>query len=268
MKKIKYPDDFINKIINGDWLEVMKDIPNNSIDLVVTDPPYNISQDGKKIDRSHIESKSMRRTSDRVKRLKYDFGEWDKFKTEKDFLEFTNLWIGQCSRILKPNGSFYSFFDRGMISYFETLLEKNGFHIRSPIVWHKRNPIPMLFKVGYMSACEFISFATKNKGSGHIFNYQLGQQHNFIETPICQGNNRTIHPTQKPEEVIKVFIEYSSNKNALVIDPFMGSGTTAIACKKLNRNFIGIEKNLDYVKIAEERLKKVPERLGKFLRDD
>jgi DNA modification methylase len=109
-----------------------------------------------------------------------------------------------------------------------------------------------------MSATEFFIWATKNTGAGHTWNYKLaGQKHNVFEYPICQGLERTEHPTQKPEALLKELLTYHTNENDLVLDCFAGSGSTLVACKNLNRRFIGIEISSDYMKIAEERLKQM-----------
>ena len=84
------------------------------------------------------------------------------------------------------------------------------------------------------------------KEKGHIFNWQLGMRHNVIVSPICQGSERTKHPSQKPESVFRPFIEYFTNEGNTVLDPFLGSGTTMKACLQLNRNCIGIEISKDY----------------------
>jgi site-specific DNA-methyltransferase (adenine-specific)/modification methylase len=257
---LNYPDDFINQIICGDCLEVMKDIPDNSVDLVLTDPPYKISQKNLKIDRTKIENRSLRRNGRKSKELNYDFGEWDHFKDRKDFLSWTENWVKQCFRVLKDNGNFVSFFSKSEISHFEDILNKYG-HVRQTIVWHKTNPVPQIFKVGFMSSVEFMSWATKQKGAKHTFNYQLGQHHNYIETPICMGNERKNHPTQKPIKAIIWLIKYLSNENDLILDPFIGSGTTAVACKSLGRRFIGIEISPEYCDIARKRVNATTEPL-------
>ncbi len=252
-------EDIINKIHCADSIEFMKEIPDESIDLILTDPPYNISQ-AKTIDRTHIENKSMRRNG-KVKELNYDFGEWDHFETVEEYLKWTEEWIKESVRVLKPYGTFYSFFPKLEISYLGCILEKYRMNIRDVCIWHKTNPAPLLFKVGYMSASEFFIFATKNRGTGHTFNYQIGQQHNVFTFPICMGkerlkdeNGQTAHPTQKPMKLIELLIRYSSNERDIVLDPFMGSGTTAEASLKLNRNFIGIEKEQKYVDMANKRI--------------
>jgi site-specific DNA-methyltransferase (adenine-specific) len=257
---MKYPDDFINKIIYGDCLEIMPYIPDNSIDLVLTDPPYMISQKGLRIDRTKIENRSLRRKGKKSKELNYDFGKWDYFESREEFLLWTEKWVKECFRVLKDTGNFVSFFSKSEISHFEDILNKYG-HVRQTIVWHKTNPVPQIFKVGFMSSVEFMSWATKQKGAKHTFNYQLGQHHNFIETPICMGNERKAHPTQKPSKAINWLIEYLSNPGDIVLDPFVGTGTTSITCKKLGRKYTGIEISKEYCEIAWNVLNATPEPL-------
>ena len=243
----------LNKIYQGDALEVLKTFPSDFVDMVLCDPPYNISQKGLKIDRTKIDNRSLRRKGRRSKELNYDFGSWDQFKDRKSFLNWTEKWVKECFRVLKSTGNFVSFFSKSEISHFEDILNKYGY-VRQTLVWHKTNPVPQIFKVGFMSSVEFMSWATKQKGAKHTFNYKLGQHHNFIETPICMGNERTDHPTQKPEKVIGWLVKYLSNKNDLILDPFLGSGTTAKVARDWERKFIGIEIEKKYVDIANKRL--------------
>lgn len=252
-----------DQMIQGDCIQVMKGvpgIPDNSVDMVFTDPPYMISQKGLKIDRTNIQNKSLRRNGRKSKELNYDFGEWDHFESREDFLRWTEIWVKECFRILKDTGNFVSFFSKSEISYFEDILNKYG-HVRQTIVWHKTNPVPQIFKVGFMSSVEFMSWATKQKGAKHTFNYKLGQHHNYIETPICMGNERLDHPTQKPEKVVWWLVEYLSNPGDIILDPFMGVGTIPAVCKELGRRYIGIEISSKYCETARKRIKAIPELL-------
>jgi len=252
--------DYINKILCGDCLEIMKGIPDKSIDMIFTDPPYMISQKGLKINRTDIQNRSLRRSGKNSKVLNYDFGEWDHFNSREEFLGWTEEWVKECFRILKDSGNFVSFFSKSEISYFEDILNKYG-HVRQTIVWHKTNPVPQIFKVGFMSSVEFMSWATKLKGSKHTFNHQLGQHHNYIETPICMGKERKNHPTQKPLKTVIWLIEYLSNKDDIILDPFCGVGTISVACKELGRRYIGIEISPEYCEIARRRIRAISETL-------
>jgi len=238
----------INKIILGDCIEIMKNIPDNSIDCIITDPPYNISKENDNRDRSKLNSPIMRRESP----LKYDFGEWDN-KTRDEFLEFTKTWLKECCRVLKDNGTIISFFNKEDISFLGWTAKDYGIRTRTILSWHKTNPVPSFRKVNYLSACEFLWIGSKGKWT---FNFkQQKEMHNFFETSNKSAYGETSHPTEKPLSLIKHLIEIHTNKENLVLDCFGGSGTTAISCLELGRNFILIEREREYCDIAENRIK-------------
>ncbi len=245
-------------IYQGDCLEIMSLLEDQSVDLLLTDPPYNISQKEMKIDRSKIQNKKIRRLfskrQNKVSELNYDFGKWDNYSSITEQLDFAEKWLKESYRILKPFGSLITFYSRSEISFIESIMTGIGYHVRQTLVWHKTNPVPQIFKVGYMSAAEFLIWATKNTGAGHTFNYQLGQKHNVLTYHICQGKERTEHPTQKPLFLIQELLVYHTRKNDSVCDIFMGSGTTGVACIELDRNFIGIELEKKYYDIAQKRI--------------
>lgn len=241
----------INKIYQGDCLEVMKTFPDESIDCVLIDPPYNISKLNDQRDRSKLNSPIMRRK----KSLNYDFGEWDNMERE-EFLIFTNNWLKECCRILKNGGTFISFFNKEDISYLGWQAKKYNIRTRTIISWHKTNPVPSFRKVNYLSACEFIWIGSKGDKSW-TFNFkQQKEMHNFFETPNKSSYGKTSHPTEKPESLIYWLLDIHSKKEDVILDCFMGSGTTAVVAKKQNKNYVGIELNPEYIKIAEKRINK------------
>jgi len=239
---MRYPDDFINKVICGDCLEVMKEIPDKGVDLIIADFPYNISDYGNSI--TKVGSKFK----------KADFGEWDKFNFE-DYC----LWIIKCfkefERLLKPKHQIYAWFDNHFTGHYTYLIEqKTGFTQKCPIVCYKKNPIPQLRKKNFRSSFDMCVLFTKDPDKKcEPFNF-LGQEQmkNVQEYNL---EKLTKHPTEKNLKLIERFIKISSNKDNLIFDPFLGSGTTAVAAKRLKRNFIGIELNPEYCKIAEERIR-------------
>lgn len=237
------------KIENKDCLNFLKNIPDNSIDLIVTDPPYNWSHKNK-IDRIAFKKGSIKRR----KSVDMDFGEWD-YQNEKELEEFTNKWIKEAMRILKPTGSIYVFYSKEEIIFLKRAIEKNGGYWKSEIIWHKTNPTPNFRKRSYTSSIEAVGYAVKNKGE-FTFNFKTQKEmHNFLESGICQGKERTKHPTQKPLWIVKHFIEVSSNKKDVVLYCFLGSGTTTVACKGLGRDCLGCEISKEYYDISMERLK-------------
>lgn len=248
----------MNEIICGDAIEELRKIPTESVDLIVTDPPYNVSTN-LKIDRSRWGKKQKRKAI-----INFDYGEWDKMSSQ-DFIKFTQKWFTECKRVLKKGGSIYIFFTKELISLFhlDGLLypDENKIKTKNIISWIKSNPLPAFNRTNYRSAVEFIYFGQKEGGKA-TFNFgQQKDMKNWFEYPLVQGKVRTKHPTQKPLELIQKFIEVSSNKGDIVLDPFIGSGTTAVAAKMSDRNYIGIENNPEYVKIANERINSVPQKL-------
>jgi site-specific DNA-methyltransferase (adenine-specific) len=255
VNEVNYPDDFINKIICGDCLEVMKDIPDKSVDMVLTDPPYNISKLNDNRDRSKLNSPIMRRK----KALNYDFGKWDNLDREK-FLEFTEKWLYECSRILKSDGTIISFFNKEDISFLGWTSKEWDIRTRTIFTWYKTNPVPSFRKVNYLSACEFIWIGSKGKFKTFNFKQQK-EMHNFYKTSNSSCYGETNHPTEKPLSLLRHLIEIHSNENDTILDPFLGSGTTAVACKSLGRRYIGIEISPEYCDIARKRINTTTEPL-------
>jgi len=208
----------IDTIIQGDCIEIMKDIPDKSIDLVLTDIPYNISQIGNGL-------------------RNLDYGSWDYQKGYED------IWINEIERVAKS--TIIVFCHKKQFSILLNFLEDREFLTRT-IVWHKPNPTVINCDKSYIEATELAIYA-KRRGSlfkptykHNVFNYKY-------------PDNRE-HPTQKPIRLFMEFISDCTNENDLVLDPFLGSGTTAVACVNLKRHFIGIEKEQEYVDIANKRV--------------
>jgi len=244
---LNYPEDYINKIICGDCLEAMKGIPDKSVDLVLTDPPYNISQKNK-IFRDY---RSGKRAD-----ISFDYGEWD---YGFDIIPILN----ETKRILKDYGQWIIFCAEQQIGMYRKWLGDNG-HFKQIIIWEKLNPLPQFRKCGYRQSTEIIMWAYNNKPTKkeQHFNFLLQEEmKNIYRYPICGGNERTSHPTQKPLKLIKKLLEIHSNQNDIVADLFLGSGTTAVACKELGRRYIGIEISPEYCEIARNRVNSVSELL-------
>jgi len=231
-----------NKIILGDCIEVMRNIPDETIDLVLTDPPYNISQKNK-IYRVY---RSGKRAD-----ISFDFGEWDySFEIEPFLIE--------TKRVLKQFGQWLIFSSEYLYGKYREWFQQNG-HFKQTIIWEITNPLPQFRKCSYRQSTNLILWAYKKKHSKKYSHFNFLKQEemkNIMRYPICSGNERTEHPTQKPLKLIERLIEIHSRENDVVLDPFLGSGTTVVACIRLNRQYIGIEKNEKYFKIAEERVKR------------
>ncbi len=241
-------EQFINQIICGDALEELKKFPDESIDFILTDPPFMISQEIKIARSQNYKYKAKSNIS-------IDFGEWDKqWKNLNEYLEWTKIWLKECVRILKPYRHLVFFFDKRKISYVWDYLESLGMKGRSPLYWIKTNPVPRGRKVDFMKAVEMALWFTKGAVKQEYFNWQLGQARDYVIAPI--PNRPRYHPTQKAEKPIEQWIQYLSKPGDIVLDPFCGSGTVLVVAKKLGRNFIGIDINSEYCKIAKSRISK------------
>jgi len=227
-----YPNDFMNKIIHGDCLEVMKSVPDNSVDLIVTDPPYGINYSSNGGPRVSKERKN-------------------KIAQETRLLGDMNInpeWFIQMYRVLRTESALYCFCGWETFSEMKDHIKKAGFIIKTPLVWDKGNCGMGDLKGDYGNQTEIIIFATKGR---HILH--LGRHRNIFKVQRPADAYR-LHPTQKPEELLHHLILKSSEVGQIVLDPFVGSGSTLMASKSLDRKFIGIEKDEKYYKIAEHRL--------------
>jgi site-specific DNA-methyltransferase (adenine-specific) len=243
-----------NIIYNKDCIIGMRDLPDNSVDLVITDPPYMVSQAGAKINRK----KSKNPNSRRDKNIILDFGDWDNFEDEIDFFNFTERWFSECVRVLKPKGWIYIFFDKQKMGYFDLFLSKKfGIKPMNIFAWLKSNPVPSCRKTNWISASEFIWVGSKGKCKIKNF-LQQKEMFNYMITPNKSSYGKTKHPTEKPELVIEKFVKTNSVEGDIVLDCFMGSGTTAVVCKRLGRNYIGYESHPEYYQIAINRLSETP----------
>ena len=246
------------KLIQGDCLDEMVNLIDEGIevDLILTDPPYNISKLNDNRDRSNMDSPIMRRK----KPLNYDFGAWDNMERE-EFLDFTNDWFNLCVQLLRDGGTMISFFSKEDVNFLGWIGKEYGMRTRTVFTWHKTNPVPSFRKVNYLSSCEYAWIGSKGE-SAWTFNFkQQKQMHNFFETPNKSSYGVTKHPTEKPVSMFEHLIEIHTNPDDLVLDCFMGSGTTGVACRNLNRDFIGIELDSEYYQIALNRINNYQERL-------
>lgn len=242
----------------GDCLEIMKDIPDKSIDLVVTDCPYKIVQGG--CSNNTVTFKAMSGVLDKRRRgcgkcsIKWEtegqLNNIENVKAGKIFdhndIEFKE-WLPDVYRVLKDDSHCYIMINARNLKDLQVEAEKVGFKYQQILIWNKGNATPNRW---YMQGYEMILMLRKGKA---VPIKNLGEK-NIISVPNIKSGKKT-HPTEKPIELMKIFIENSSNENDTILDPFMGSGSCGVACKELNRGFIGIEIDKKYYDIAYERLR-------------
>lgn len=237
------------RLIHSDFYEVVAQLEDGCIDLLLTDPPYHIARENTFV----FEGRAP---------LSQDFGPWDKQSTQ-EFMASFEIWAREWARLLREQGSGYVFTSDRYLSHLRDALERAGLHVKATIVWHKTNPGPQVVKTNFKSSMEYLLFFTKGEG-GHTFNWQGDEgssMHNFVESAICGGTERvvdakgkTLHPTQKPEHILRHFLEISSNRGDTVLDCFAGVGSTGAVAKQLGRKFIGIEQDNTYFEAMQRRL--------------
>ncbi len=246
-------------LLCGDALDYLKTIPDGVVDMVFTDPPYMISREVKICRQRNPMKYDTKRWKYQGADIVLDFGKWDHFESLEEYLKFIEEWIKECARICRKGAHLVIFFDKFKISYLIEIAEKYGWIARQPLFWMKTNPTPQARKVKFMTALEMMMWFTKETTSRKFatFHYELGMRNEVFISPICQGKERYYlgrHPTQKPLKVLVPILQYLSNEGDIVLDPFMGSGAVGIACKLLNRRFIGIEKDQRYYELACQRM--------------
>jgi DNA modification methylase len=222
----------------------MKEIKESSIDLIVTDPPYNLGN-------------FMKSRNTNLHKLRNNFfgaAGWDDMEYE-EWEQSMDDFFKASAKVIKEGGSMIVFMAIIKIETIIRLAEKYKFYYKTTGIWHKTNPMPRNMNLHFVNSTEaWIYFTYKDKTG--VFNNNGKIFHDFFETSITSNGERKYgkHPTQKPEKLIKHFVETLSNANDFVLDPFMGSGTTGVVAKCLARNFIGIELDETYFKIANQRI--------------
>lgn len=230
-------------IYNTDCFAYLKTMPDNSVDLILTDPPYNIA----KYSTGNIALPGRAA-------LNNDIADWDKVNIEpKELLE-------DFKRILKPKGNIFVFTSYHQVGKWHEAFDSE-FDTFQFFIWHKTNPAPKIYKNGFLNSCEMI---ISMWDKGHTWNFTTqNEMHNFFECPICMRPERLSdpkHPAQKPVKLLKHIINIASDPGDVVFDPFMGVGSTGVAALELGRKFSGCEIDETYFKACEKRMEGVLEK--------
>lgn len=244
-----YFDEKDFKLINDDVFEATKHMQEKTFDMIFADPPYFLSNDGI--------------TCSGGKMVSVNKGEWDKELSLQEKHEFNRKWIKECYRLLKDEGTIWISGTLHNIYSIGMALEEEGFKIINNITWQKSNPPPNLACKTFTHSTETVLWARKDiKKAKYKFNYKLMKELNNNKqmkdvwtTSLTKPSEKRFgkHPTQKPLELLEKIILASTNENDLILDPFSGSGTTGIAAKRLNRNYVGIDKEKEYLDISIKR---------------
>jgi modification methylase len=258
------PGSWLNTIIKGDCVAALEALPDKSVDAIFADPPYNLQLGGT----LHRPDHSVVDAVD---------NDWDQFASFQAYDAFTRAWLLACRRVLKPNGTIWVIGSYHNIFRVGAMMQDLNFWLLNDIVWRKTNPMPNFKGRRFQNAHETMIWASRDaKAKTYTFNYDaLKASNDDVQMrsdwlfPICSGGERLkgddgkkVHPTQKPEALLARVIMASTKPGDVILDPFFGSGTTGAVAKRLGRNFVGIEREQDYIDAASARIEAV-EPLGK-----
>jgi modification methylase len=244
-----------NVIYGGDCIAAMNRLPENSVDLIFADPPYNMQLGGElhRPDNSRVDGVD---------------DAWDRFDSFKAYDDFSRRWLTAARRILKDSGSLWVIGSYHNIFRVGATLQDIGFWMLNDIVWRKSNPMPNFRGTRFTNAHETLIWCAKSKDAKYTFNYDAMknmneglQMRSDWTLPLCTGDERIkgtdgnkLHPTQKPESLLYRVIMAATKPGDVVLDPFFGTGTTGAVAKLLGRKYIGIEQDPNYIAAARERL--------------
>ena len=245
-----------NVVLQGDCIKILKTLPDKSVDLIFADPPYNLQ----------LRGDLWRPNNTKVSAVNDDWDKYDSFATYDDF---TTKWLTECRRVLKDNGTIWVIGSYHNIFRVGKIVQDLDYWIFNDILWVKTNPMPNFKGTRFNNSHETLIWAGKSERSKPTFNYKTMKTYNEDKQmrsdwliPICSGQERVkingekAHSTQKPLALLRRIINATSKPGDIVLDPFLGSGTTAVAAKELGRQYIGIERDDTYVEVAKQRLDK------------
>jgi modification methylase len=248
--------NWLNTIIKGDCVAALEALPDKSVDVIFADPPYNLQLGGEltRPDQSKVDACD---------------DHWDQFASFEVYDAFTRAWLLACRRVLKPNGTIWVIGSYHNIFRVGAIMQDLNFWILNDIVWRKTNPMPNFKGRRFQNAHETMIWASRDANAkAYTFNYEAMKAANEDVQmrsdwlfPICNGGERLknedgdkVHPTQKPEALLARVMMSSTKPGDVVLDPFFGTGTTGAVAKRLGRNFVGIEREQDYIDAASARI--------------
>ena len=248
----------LDQMILGDAVRIMRMLPSASVHCIFADPPYNLQLRGE-----------LRRPDDSLVDGVDD--DWDRFTDFAAYDAFTRDWLGECRRLLRKDGTLWVIGTYHNIFRIGAILQEMGFWILNDIVWRKANPMPNFRGRRFTNAHETLIWAAPGRDARYRFNYQAMkalnddvQMRSDWYFPLCTGPERLrnehglkLHPTQKPEALLHRVLLSCTGPGDIVLDPFLGTGTTAAVARRLSRHYIGIERHPAYVEAALGRVRRV-----------
>ena len=250
------PVDYLDRILVGDCIELMRSLPEASVDMVFADPPYNLQLGGELLRPDHSKVDAVD-------------DEWDKFIDFAGYDAFTRAWLAAARRLLKPDGTLWVIGSYHNIFRIGTALQDQGYWLLNDVIWRKTNPMPNFRGKRFTNAHETMIWAARDRQRRkYTFNYDamkelnegLQMRSDWL-LPLCTGTERLkgedgkkVHPTQKPESLLFRCITAASNPGDVILDPFFGTGTTGAVAKRLGRHFIGLERDPAYAAVARKRI--------------
>ncbi len=246
-------------VLSGDCIELLKTLPDKSVDLVFADPPYNLQLGGE----------LLRPDNSRVDAVDDD---WDQFASFEAYDQFCRAWLSECRRVLKDDGTLWVIGSYHNIFRLGAALQDLGFWLLNDIIWRKTNPMPNFKGTRFTNAHETLIWAAKSRGQKrYTFNYDAlkafnddVQMRSDWTLSLCTGDERLkdsegakAHPTQKPEALLHRVLLAASKPGDVVLDPFFGTGTTGAVAKRLGRRYIGLERDETYATLARARIEMI-----------
>jgi DNA modification methylase len=244
-KKIEFESIGKNTLLgNGNCVDYLKFIDTNTVDLILTDPPYNLGNFMRKRNTNLV----------KMRENQFAYAGWDNL-SQDDWEKEMEIFFQESSRVLKKSGSLLLFMSLIKIETIIKIASKYKCYYKTTGIWHKTNPMPRNMNIHFVNSTEAWVYFVNNDTSG-TFNNSGKMVHDFIETSLTTAKEKKFgkHPTQKPTKIISHFIKHLSNKNDVVLDPFMGSGTTGVCSRKMDRKFIGIDLDKEYYELSKTRM--------------
>ncbi len=248
----------LDKILVGDCIEELRGLPPASVHAIFADPPYNLQLRGA----LHRPDHSLVDAVD---------DDWDRFADYATYDRFTREWLTECRRVLRKDGTLWLIGSYHNVFRLGTALQDLGFWILNDVIWRKANPMPNFRGRRFTNAHETLIWAARGQEAKYRFNYAAMkalnddlQMRSDWYIPLCTGNERLrdddgnkVHPTQKPEALLHRVILSCTQRGDVILDPFLGSGTTAAVARRLGRHYVGIERDPTYAAAAEKRIREI-----------